>query len=120
MAGPFTKIWSCKLSEEYIRLTSTGTITWNGYLTKPDHKKATYLSIQIKEKRMADGSIKRRVRCTVGGDRVSVTGEVSSGTASMDVLKILLNAVVSEDGSWCSIDITDYYLGSPMNEVDWQ
>ena len=69
---------------------------------------------------MADGSIKRRVRCTVGGDRVTVTGEVSSGTASMDVLKILLNAVVSEDSFWSSCDITDYYLGSPMEEADYQ
>ena len=120
MAGPFAKIWSCKLSEEYLRLTDTGTISWDGYRTKPHHKKATYLSIQIKEKRMADGTIKRRVRCTVGGDRVTIIGEVSSGTASMDVLKILLNAVASEDAFWSSIDITDYYLGSPMDEADYQ
>jgi hypothetical protein len=120
MAGPFAKIWSIKLSEEYIRLTETGTIKWDGYRTKPSNKKATYISIQVKEKRMANGTIKRRVRCTVGGDRVTVTGETSSATASMDVLKILLNAVASEDSYWVSIDIADYYLGTPMDEADHQ
>ena len=69
---------------------------------------------------MANGTIKRRVRCTVGGDRVTVTGETSSATASMDVLKILLNAVASEDSYWVSIDIADYYLGTLMDEADHQ
>jgi hypothetical protein len=105
IAGPNGDIWSIKLSEEYDRLTKTGTITWNGYHTKPNHKKATYFSIQVKEKRLPNGEIKRRVRGTVGGDRVETMGETSSGTASMEVLKILLNAVASEDAFWTSLDI---------------
>ena len=38
----------------------------------------------------------------------------------MDVLKIFLNAVVSEESFWSSCDITDYYLGTPMDPSDWQ
>ena len=120
ISGANKGVWKIKLSEEYDRLTKTGTIHWNGYMTKPLDKKATYFSIQVKEKRLSDGTIKRRVRGTVGGDRVEITGEVSSGTASMDVLKIFLNAVVSEESFWSSCDITDYYLGTPMDPSDWQ
>ena len=119
MSGPYAETWTTHLSEEYDRLFGTGTITWDGFITKPGNKKATYFSIQIKEKRRADGTIKRRVRGTVGGDRVEFTGERSSATASMECLKCLLNAVVSEDAHWCTCDIQDYYLGTPMEEPEF-
>ena len=119
MSGPNAHLWTTHLSEEYDRLFDTGTITWDGFETKPVNKKATYFSIQVKEKRKADGSIKRRVRGTVGGDKIDFTGERSSLTASMECLKCLLNAVVSEDAHWCTCDIQDYYLGTPMENPEF-
>jgi hypothetical protein len=41
-------------------------------------------------------------------------------TADMVTLKILLNAVVSEqDGKFMTIDIRDFYLGTPMDEYEY-
>jgi hypothetical protein len=119
MSGPNSEAWTIHLSEEYDRLFDTGTITWDGFITKPGNKKATYFSIQVKEKRRADGTIKRRVRGTFGGDKVEFTGERSSSTASMELLKCLLNAVVSENAHWCTCDIQDYYLGTPMKNPEF-
>ena len=119
MAGPHKDLWTTHLSEEYDRLFETGTITWDGFETKPKEKKATYFSIQVKEKRRTDGTIKRRVRGTVGGDKIEFTGERSSSTASMECLKCLLNCVVSEDAHWSTCDIQDYYLGTPMDNPEF-
>ena len=119
MSGPHSDTWTTHLSEEYDRLFDTGTISWDGFTTKPVNKKATYFSIQVKEKRKSDGTIKRRVRGTVGGDKIEFTGERSSSTASMECLKCFLNAVVSEDAHWCTADIQDYYLGTPMENPEY-
>jgi hypothetical protein len=37
----------------------------------------------------------------------------------MDVVKILLNSVVSTDANWLSLDIVDYYLGIPLPRPEY-
>jgi hypothetical protein len=119
MAGPNGEQWTLELCKEYRRLHDSGTIRWNGFITKPDNRKATYFSLQVREKIGPNGEIKRRVRGTVGGNRVEFTGDRSSTTASLETLKILLNAVLSEDGYFCTCDIEDFYLGTPMERHEY-
>ena len=57
--------------------------------------------------------VDRRVRGTAGGDRLAVSIPVSTPTASYPSLNCLLNAVMSEDSYFGSVDLTDYYLGTP-------
>ena len=80
LAGPHRDKWIAALCDEYIRLTEeTGTISWNAWDSKPKNHKATYCSMQVKEKMGEDGVVKYRVRLTVGGDRVEFHGERSLG-----------------------------------------
>jgi hypothetical protein len=120
LAGPHRDKWLAALCDEYIRLTEeTGTISWNAWDSKPKKHKATYCSMQVKEKMGEDGVIKYRVRLTVGGDRVEFHGERSSTTASLETLKVMLNGVVSDSGrKWSTCDIKDFYLGTHMCEED--
>jgi Reverse transcriptase (RNA-dependent DNA polymerase) len=58
-----------------------------------------------------------RVRITVGGDRVVYDGEVSTRTADLATVKILLNSVISTPGArFVTLDIKDFYLNTIM---DW-
>jgi hypothetical protein len=60
-------------------------------------KTPTYYNRVVKEKwNKVSRQIERRVRGTAGGDRIFVVYDVSSSTASLITLKILLNACLSE------------------------
>jgi len=79
----------------------------------------TYYNPQVSEK-IKDGKIKRRVRGTIGGDRVNYPGEVSARTAEMEVVKLLLNSVLNTAGAkWMTADITDYYLNTPLERKEY-
>ena len=73
----------------------------------------TYYNPVCKEK-MKEGKIKRRVRGTMGGDRINYPGNVSARTASLEVVRTLLNSVLADDADFFTADITDYYLGTPL------
>jgi hypothetical protein len=79
----------------------------------------TYYNPQVTEK-IKDGKIKRRVRGTIGGDRVNYPGEVSARTAEMEVVKLLLNSVLNTAGAkWMTADITDFYLNTPLERKEY-
>lgn len=118
--GPHREHWIRAYSEEFIRLVdTTECMTFIPFSAKPPHAVPTYFNPQVKLK-MKNGQLDFRVRGTVGGDKVHyddfLHGNRSSYTASLSTVKILLNAVVSENADWSTIDIKDYYLGSPMEQ----
>jgi hypothetical protein len=83
-------------------------------------KTPTYYNRVVKEKWQAVlKSIERRVRGTAGGDRITCDYDVSASTASLTTLKILLNVVVSENSNFGTIDLTDYYLGTLLPELEY-
>jgi hypothetical protein len=53
------------------------------------------------------------VRGTAGEDRLSVPYSVSTATASHPTVRCLLNSVVSDHAFFGTIDLTDFYLGTP-------
>jgi hypothetical protein len=112
--------WRLADDIEFRKLWTSGTI-------RPIHKRdipadrrsdITYYNPVVKEK-IKDGKIFRRVRGTVGGDRTNFTGEVTARTASLEVVRTLLNSVVSDDADFMTCDITDYYLGTPMERPEY-
>jgi hypothetical protein len=52
---------------------------------------------------------------TVGGNLINYPGDISVSTAEMEMIKILLNRVVSTPGpKFCSANVTNFYLNMPM------
>jgi hypothetical protein len=76
-------------------------------------KTPTYYN-QVPGEKWRNNAIARRVRGTGGGDRITVPYSVSTSTANLPTVKCTLHAVVSENASFGTVDITDFYLGSPM------
>jgi hypothetical protein len=52
---------------------------------------------------------------TVGGNHITYPGDCSTPTIDMVIVKIHLNSVVSTKGaSYCTINLTDFYLNTPI------
>jgi hypothetical protein len=62
----------------------------------------------------------RRVRLTVGGDRIDYPGDVATKTSSLPTIKLLLNSTISTPGAqFMTIDIKDFYLNTPMHRYEY-
>ena len=110
LSGPNRDIWLDLSGAELVQLVhTTGTLT---PCYKPS-KKATYYN-QVPAEKWKGNNIVRRVRGTGGGDRITVSYSVATPTANLPTVKCIFHATVSEDSSFGVIDITDFYLGSPM------
>ena len=61
-----------------------------------------------------------RTRLTVGGNRIAYPGDVSTPTVEMMTVKMHLNSVISTKGArYCTIDIKDFYLNTPMERPEF-
>jgi hypothetical protein len=61
-----------------------------------------------------------RCRITVGGDRVNYPFEVATPTADLLTVKLLLNSIISTEGArFCSIDIKNFYLCTPLKRYEY-
>ncbi len=59
-------------------------------------------------------------RFTVGGDRINYPDDCGTLTADMILIKILVNSILSTPNAKCiMIDITDFYLQTPMERVEY-
>jgi uncharacterized membrane protein YgcG len=78
----------------------------------------TYYNRVPKEK-IKEGALHRRVRGTAGGDRINYPGPVTARTASLEVVRALWNSTLADEADICTADITDYYLGTPMERKEY-
>ena len=119
LRGPDRDIWETAACTEIDRLIESGTGRFIHMSDKPADRKASYYNPQIRVKHKEDGTTEYRVRGTYGGDQSDYTGPVSAATAALPTIKLLLNAVASEDASWMTIDIKDFYLGTPLPNKEY-
>ncbi|MCK7513578.1 MAG: hypothetical protein MZV70_62525 [Desulfobacterales bacterium] len=118
-------IESCK--DEFGRLcqghgsnmkSGTETMFFLPYTAIPKHKKPTYLRIVAAFRPEKENP--RRVRFTVGGDRIDYAGDVSTKTADLPTVKLLLNSIISTpDARFMTGDLKDFYLNTPMDEYEY-
>ncbi len=107
-------LWRLEESKELFRLLrDTPTMKFIDPASKPAARIASYYNPQVKVK-TKDGVIVRRIRGTYGGNVSDFNGARSAQTADMQTVKLLLNAVISEDAQFMTADIKDFYLGTPL------
>jgi hypothetical protein len=84
----------------------------------PAHKTATYARFCAEDRPHKD--VKKRVRLTVGGNRIVYDGDVSTKTSGITTAKILFNSVLSTPAAqFMTADIKDFYLNTPMKEYEY-
>jgi hypothetical protein len=61
-----------------------------------------------------------RTRISISGNRICYPGNVGTNTASLELLKLLLNSVLSQKGAhFSSIDLNNFFLDTPMPEPEY-
>ena len=84
----------------------------------PSGRKATYLRLVVADRPMKANP--RRVRFTVGGDKIDYPFDVRTKTADLTTAKILINSTISTPGArFMCIDIKDFYLNNPMERYEY-
>jgi hypothetical protein len=119
LRSPEGDIWLQKHGEEISRLFDSDTIRLTLSMNLPPGKKPAYYNPQVRTK-IKEGVLQYRVRGTIGGDKVMYDGDTAAHTASMQLIKIFLNSVVSQkDAKFMTADIKDFYLGTPLREPEY-
>jgi hypothetical protein len=96
----------------------TNTMFFIPHTALPPGRQATYLRVVAEEKPLK--AEKKRVRFTVGGNRIDYPGNVSTPTADLTTAKLLINSVISMPGGrFATADISNYYLNNPMERYEY-
>ena len=81
-------------------------------------RKVTYMRLVVTDR--PQKSNPHRVRITVGGDKLDYPFEVSTRTADITTAKLLWNSIIStKDAKFCTMDIKDFYLNTPMSHYEY-
>ncbi len=120
-------LWRNEYGVEIKKLLDKKTLSPQFYKDQPadQRSKTTYYDPQCKEKLTPDKQIIRRVRGTLGGDKVQYDGLTSSPVADIVTIKIHQNSVVSDrrnfgtDTRYAGLDLTDFYLESDLDQPSW-
>jgi hypothetical protein len=60
------------------------------------------------------------IQFTCGGDKVIYDREVSTKTADMSTVKVILNdAIFLPDGKYMTMDLSNFYLETPMDNYEY-
>ena len=128
MKGPHAQEWRYMDGVEISRLIDSKTLAAIHRSDCPADRRSdiTYYKPVVKEKWNSDAQkVDRRIRGTIGGDRINYPGAVSSATADIFSVKALLHAVVSDrytkgtDTRFATLDIKDFYLGTPLQRKEY-
>ena len=119
--------WENGLSKEFARLSSgrpkdntpgTNTIEWIHPHQLQPNKKPTYVKLCANYWPQKEDPY--RVRCTLGGNLIQYPGPKSTAIASLPVIKILINSVLSTpNAKFCSVDIKDFYLNTDLPQPEY-
>jgi hypothetical protein len=97
------------------RSASTNTFFCINYYNILLHKKKEICHTVVVFEVHPDKEDPNRTRITIGGNRICYPSNVGTTTASLRLLKLLLNRVLSQKGAcFSSIDLKNFYLDTPM------
>jgi hypothetical protein len=120
MQGPDQQQWSKAKHEEIHRLvTQTKAMHFISPEQVPKHKIPTYYNEVPQLKTDSQGNLKYRIRGSIGGDRVEYAGDRYAPVAELATTKLLLNAVISTNSTWLTVDLTDFYLQTDLQEYEY-
>jgi hypothetical protein len=119
--------WLHSTANEFGRLTKgimphmpsgSDTMRYIPHDTLPAGRKATYARFVATER--PHKAETKRVRLTVGGNLIHYPDKVSTPTADLSTVKMLLNSVISTPGArFATFDLKDFYLGTPMARKEY-
>ncbi len=102
------------------RVSGTNMFFCINYHDMPSHKRKKICHTMVVCEVHPDKEDPNRTRITIGGNRICYPGNVSTNTASLELLKLLLNSVLSQKGArFSSIKLKNFYLDTPMPKPEY-
>ena len=100
------------------RVEPTNTMFFIPFSQVPKHKRPTYARFVCSYRPQKAEPYRKRI--TVGGNLIDYPGNLSMKVANMTTFKILVNRTLSTPGArWLSLDVKNYYLGTPMDDYEY-
>ncbi|GAX14227.1 hypothetical protein FisN_1Hu418 [Fistulifera solaris] len=98
--------------------TGTDTCHFIYHHEVPEGKTVTYVKVVCADR--PEKADPERVRWTAGGDRIQYLGDVSTQTADVITVKVLINSVLSTPNAQAmSMDLKDFYLTANLDEYEY-
>jgi hypothetical protein len=102
------------------RIAGTNTFFLINYADIPAHKRKEICHTMVVCEVRPEKDDPNRTRITIGGTRICYPGDVGTNTASLELVKLLLNSVLSRKGArFSTIDIKNFYLDTPMPDPEY-
>ena len=101
-------------------MAGTNTFFIVDYTDIPAHKKKQICHTKVVCKVRPDKDDPERTRITIGGNIIFYPGDVGTNTASLELIKILLNSMLSRKGArFSTMDLKNFYLDTPMEDPEY-
>jgi hypothetical protein len=117
--GPHLVYWQQADAEEIERLFTSGTLRPLFFKNIPAGKRATYVNPVCSEKLRDTGAVKFRTRAKIGGGQINYPFNTTAVTADLECIKILLNAMISDDINLATMDLEDFYLATRLPHPEY-
>ena len=102
------------------RVEGTNTFFLINYNDIPVHKRKEICHTLVVCEVRPEKDDPDRTRITIGGSRICFPGDVGTNTASLELVKIMLNSVLSRKGArFSTIDLKNFYLDTPMPDPEY-
>jgi hypothetical protein len=86
----------------------------------PLHKRKEICHTMVVCEVQPDKDNPNHTQIAIGGDRIYYPGNVGTNTASLELLKLLLNSVLLQKGArFSTIDLKNFYLDMPMPKPEY-
>ena len=107
-----------RLCQGYKNIKGTDTMHFISKTDIPKGRRPTYMRIVCADRPLKTET--RRVRHTVGGDKIDYPFDVSTKTASLVTAKLIINSTISTPGArFMSMDIKDFFLNNDMHRYEY-
>ena len=102
------------------RNNGTDTIQFINKSDVPDRKWKELMNCRIVCNERPQKAEVNRTRLTVDGSRIKINGDISTPTAVLQTVKLLLNSIVSTpNAKFLGLDLKDFYLNTPLPEPEY-
>ena len=101
-------------------MAGTNTFFILNYTDIPAHTKKQICHTKIACELRPDKDDPDRTQITIGGNIIFYPGDVGTNTVSLELIKILLNSVLSRKGArFSTMDLKNFYLDTPMENPEY-
>jgi hypothetical protein len=102
------------------QVAGTNTFYIIDYKDIPSHKRKEICHTMVVCEVRPEKDDPDRTCITIDGNRICYPGNVVTNTASLELVKLTLNSVLSRKGAWFStIDLKNFYLDTPMPDPEY-